>query len=95
MCVAWRRRGAQGTLLPALVALLLVPELEEQVLRVFTLLAEAIDLHAQVLQLCLLLGLGLRALFLCSMAFLYSELCLMLAQSSKSFSKPSAFKNEG
>ena len=28
--------------------------------------AETIDLHAQVLQHCLLLGLGLRALFACS-----------------------------
>ena len=45
------------------VALLLVRELEQQVLRVFTLAAEAIDLDAELLQLCLLLGLLLRALF--------------------------------
>ena len=38
-------------------------ELEQQVLRVVTLAAEAIDSDAQVSQLCLLLGLLLRALF--------------------------------
>ena len=55
---------ARGTLLlPAPIALLLVPELEEQGIRVFTVAAEAIDSDAQVLQLCLLLGLLLRALF--------------------------------
>ena len=54
---------AQETLLPALVAFLLVPELAEQALRVFTLPVAAIDFHAQVLQHCLLLGLLLRALF--------------------------------
>ena len=63
LVVAWWRRGAQGSLVPAVVALLLVTELEEQVLRAFTLLAFAIDLHAQVLQLFLLLGLELRAPF--------------------------------
>ena len=50
-------------LFPAPVDLLLGLELLEQVLRVFTLAAEAIDFHAQVLQLCPLLGLLLRALF--------------------------------
>ena len=38
-------------------------ELEQQVLRVFTVAAEAIDFDAQVLQLCFLLGLLSRALF--------------------------------
>ena len=50
-------------LFPAPVDLLLGLELLEQVLCVFTLAAEAIDFHAQVLQLCFLLGLLLRALF--------------------------------
>ena len=50
-------------LFPAPVDLLFLPELLEQVLRVFTLAAEAIDFHALVLQLCPLLGLLLRALF--------------------------------
>ena len=50
-------------LFPAPADLLLGLELLEQVLRVFTLAAEAIDFHALVLQLCPLLGLLLRALF--------------------------------
>ena len=46
---------ARGTLLlPAPVALLLVLELEQQVLRVFTLAAEAIDSDAQVLQMTII-----------------------------------------
>ena len=58
---AKRCSHAWNKLLPAFAPLLLVPELEEQVLRAYTVPTKAIDAHAQALQLCLLLGLLLRA----------------------------------
>ena len=56
-------RARWAMLFPASVLLLLGLEQLLELLRVFTLSAEATDFHAQVLQLCLLLGLLLRALF--------------------------------
>ena len=82
-------------LFPASVVLLLGLEQLLELLCVFTPAAEAIDFHALVLQLCPLLGVLLRALLLCSTASFYSALFLISANSSKSFSKPSTFKNEG
>ena len=52
-------------------------------------------MNAQALQLSLLLGLALRALFALLDGLLVLWAVLMLAQSFKSFSKASAFKTEG